>query len=362
VCQCLDAGARDNLRDDIVISWLEAIKSARVRHPAHLNYGSGRDRPMHRGALRQISQPPGAGALGQRRQRYPLQHYAPGIGPGKTGKQPQESGFARAIGADQTDKRTSRSGEGKVPNTSATGVMQAQAFCNQGCVPGHSGLRCRRNTMRRTTGRPTSAVTTPSCNSGPTEMTRTSVSAVRTISAPPSMDGSTALPGRWPSKGRTMWGTIRPTKLMLPETETLAPTARLVLAMMSQRVRSTFWPRLRAVSSPRERVSRRGATNSIRARPGRMNGAARLTSAMVRSRSEPISHITISATAHGDADRFIAREVSATHKLLMAMPTSTRVSVVLARRETTSSSPMQAREPAMAKSGKRKGDRLAKPK
>ena len=87
------------------------------------------------------------------------------------------------------------------------------------------------------------------------------------MAAPPSALAGSSRPGRCRASGRSMCGTISPTKPMMPVTAVAAPTLSAVPAITASRVRPRSMPRLPAASSPSVRASSARPTVSSSAMP-----------------------------------------------------------------------------------------------
>lgn len=90
-----------------------------------------------------------------------------------------------------------------------------------------------------------------------------------------------------------MWGTTRPTKLMIPANATADEVSIAMTTISAWRIRSTSTPRWRAGLSPRESKSRRRAKNGAAMIPATASGSAAATLDQVAAAKLPICQLVI---------------------------------------------------------------------
>src|SRR5439155_25774242 len=134
--------------------------------------------------------------------------------------------------------------------------------------------RCRRE---RKKGPPVSAVTTPTGSSAGPSIVRASVSAQVRKAPPPRNEAGRRRRWSGPSRRRSRWGTIKPTKPIMPLIDTAAPTSSDAATNTARRARSTSTPSWRAPSSPAARRFKSSACRRSQARPATAYAAAAAT-------------------------------------------------------------------------------------
>src|SRR5262249_40947593 len=142
----------------------------------------------------------------------------------RPGEHPDEGGLASAVRADHPDDLARLDGDAHVLDDDAPTVAGAHAV---GDEPRHqaSASRSWRRRSATKTGPRRSAVPTPTGSSVGAATVRASVSAATRKIAPPRKDAGRS--NRWsePTTSRRRCGTMSPTKLIIPLTDTAAPTS-----------------------------------------------------------------------------------------------------------------------------------------
>src|SRR6185436_3896581 len=211
-------------------------------------------------------------------------------------------------------------------------------------------------------GAPIRDITTPSCTSEPPGSSRTTTSPASTSAAPPAALGTSRDEGFAPMSGRNRCGTTSPTKPMMPDTATLAPTTSPTPPANSHCARPRSIPSERAPISPSVRASSACREVRISAAPTAMSGVEMTRSSRLRSASAPSSQRTISPAAHGLGDNDRTSAMPATAIALRITPESTNVSVLAATPASRNSATMPTIAPATPLSGKIQGCRSAMPR
>src|SRR5690625_2527669 len=158
---------------------------------------------------------------------------------------PQQRALARAVATDDDDEFTAAQVQAHLAQQRPAGDAHFQLADLEKVAAAHGSLRIlrSRSSRYRKNGPPSTAVTIPIGSSAGTMMVRDTRSASMSSSAP-----SSALAGsstRWfgPNQRRIRCGTTRPTKPIMPETATPAPTPRATRATMIHLTVSTGTPR-----------------------------------------------------------------------------------------------------------------------
>src|SRR5690606_4158980 len=210
--QRLHAGHLQGLQRDLVILLRLPLPEADVRMaPAETGF-QHRGREGIRVLLHQHAQALRGAAAAERCEISAIQLDASGGGRAQAGERQQARGLADAVRAQQADAAARLQRHRELFADGLAGDAHAELMQRE---PAHAGLR-ERFSSHRNSGTPMKAVTTPTGNCLGAITVREAVSA-STSSVPPS-NAAAGSSRRWsePATSRTMCGTTRPTKPMLP--------------------------------------------------------------------------------------------------------------------------------------------------
>src|SRR5690606_5114320 len=237
----------------------------------------------HRAAKGELPRPPFAG------EPAGDPHTARGGGE-VPGEQAEHGGLPGAVGAHHGGERSGfqlerDAADQVVPVDSVSGVRGDHARLGPfGGRPGsgsHHALLFIRTIRNRKNGAPTAAVKSPMGISDGGFSVREAVSAAISSTEPAIADSGSSARCPGPVRIRTMCGTTRPTKPIVPAKATAAPVSSAVATTITARLRLTFRPRCCACRSPRV------STSSVRALLARITAAAAKTGTTAATWSHP---------------------------------------------------------------------------
>src|SRR5262249_38592253 len=159
----------------------------------------------------------------------------------------EQCGLTRAVGAEQAKHLARRKRKRDVAGDEMAAITDGEVVRDE--LHGQPQEPRSRARSQRKNGAPSTAVNMPSGVS-----TRARLRASRSTSsmneAPSSMAAGSSRPKRGPTIMRAMWGIIRPTQPITPETATTLAVMRVAARITTARRRATSMPSERASSSP----------------------------------------------------------------------------------------------------------------